>query len=706
MSFAQPQMTHVDNVNAAGNATLHWEVFSPVGAEEFVHNEIKVFDLSLNELSINPHIIGPDVNTGVLPTGWVMPNFMYDANTFAHCYVGVQVTTLDGGVTQDPSPPSPMLCSIHLSAVEGANPGDIDLVWNSPYAISGFAAGGDFILEKLNEVTAVWDVVAVIPDNILGGSYTDNPGPCSNLHVYRVKQIADNGIDENVSNTTDLVTGSGNLTVPTTTHVDVDPANGLAVVYFDYEVTDETLGYIIYKCSSSGSAEVLQIGDPNLQFATIPTSLASTEPESYRVAAFDCINDDGTPNPNAAGECTSTVFTSASQIPCTDKAQIYWTEPFGMDGGVNTYTIEYSIYDDVSGLWSSWMQADVLTAGFGSFLHEGINVDQTYRYRVVAESTTGNIARSNNYELTFTYPDAPDAPIISRASVMTNGSVEIVVETDPLTTEICSYQIERKLDSNSWLPILDAQSSTMGITLTFIDNSVDTDAKSYTYRCVMTNDCGAEIGVSNIGTTIFLQGWRSDDPEAFLNNLIWSHYEEFPLGVGSYELLRSSSRHDPAEPLTTLPWNVNYAEDYVGELIDEPGDFCYTIVALENNASTGLNGAKSNRVCLTEDPLIWIPTAFTPNGDEVNDWYPWDPDGETNLGFVSDSIPSGGSVFNMTILSRWGDTLFESDAINECWDGRVNGNEIPDGVYSSIIRILDGSGKWHVISQPIQVLRP
>ena len=706
LSFAQPQMTHVDNVNAAGNATLHWEVFSPVGAEEFVHNEIKVFDLSLNELSINPHIIGPDVNTGVLPTGWVMPNFMYDANTFAHCYVGVQVTTLDGGVTQDPSPPSTMLCSIHLSAVEGVNPGEIDLVWNSPYAISGFAAGGDFILEKLNEVTAVWDVVAVIPDNILGGSYTDNPGPCSNLHVYRVKQIADNSIDENVSNTTDLVTGSGNLTVPTTTHVDVDPANGLAVVYFDYEVTDETLGYIIYKCSSSGSAEVLQIGDPNVQFATIPTSLASTEPESYRVAAFDCINDDGTPNPNAAGECTSTVFTSASQIPCTDKAQIYWTEPFGMDGGVNTYTIEYSIYDDVSGLWSSWMQADVLTTGFGSYLHEGINVDQTYRYRVVAESTTGNIARSNNYELTFTYPDAPDAPIISRASVMTNGSVEIVVETDPLTTEICSYQIERKLDLNSWLPILDAQSSTMGIPLTFIDNSVDTDAKSYTYRCVMTNDCGAEIGVSNIGTTIFLQGWRSDDPEAFLNNLIWSHYEEFPLGVGSYELLRSSSRHDPAEPLTTLPLDVNYAEDYVGELIDEPGDFCYTIVALENNASTGLNGAKSNRVCLTEEPLIWIPTAFTPNGDEVNDWYPWDPDGETNLGFVSDSIPSGGSVFNMTILSRWGDTLFESDAINECWDGRVNGNEIPDGVYSSIIRILDGSGKWHVISQPIQVLRP
>ena len=37
-----PNLTHVNNVNAAGNATLHWDVFSPVGDEEFLQNEIKV----------------------------------------------------------------------------------------------------------------------------------------------------------------------------------------------------------------------------------------------------------------------------------------------------------------------------------------------------------------------------------------------------------------------------------------------------------------------------------------------------------------------------------------------------------------------------------------------------------------------------------------------------------------------------------------
>ena len=33
-----PNLTHVNNVNAAGNATLHWDVFSPVGAEEFLQS--------------------------------------------------------------------------------------------------------------------------------------------------------------------------------------------------------------------------------------------------------------------------------------------------------------------------------------------------------------------------------------------------------------------------------------------------------------------------------------------------------------------------------------------------------------------------------------------------------------------------------------------------------------------------------------------
>jgi hypothetical protein len=56
-AYAQPNLTHVDNVNAAGNATLYWDVFTPVTTEEFIHNEIKVFDIPGTLLSPSPHLL-------------------------------------------------------------------------------------------------------------------------------------------------------------------------------------------------------------------------------------------------------------------------------------------------------------------------------------------------------------------------------------------------------------------------------------------------------------------------------------------------------------------------------------------------------------------------------------------------------------------------------------------------------------------------
>ena len=86
-AIAQPTLTHLDNVNASGNGTLHWEVFTPsLAVEEFEHNEINVFDMSMTLLSPTPHIVGPDLTTGVLPTGMVTQNFLYNLTDLAHCF--------------------------------------------------------------------------------------------------------------------------------------------------------------------------------------------------------------------------------------------------------------------------------------------------------------------------------------------------------------------------------------------------------------------------------------------------------------------------------------------------------------------------------------------------------------------------------------------------------------------------------------------
>jgi gliding motility-associated-like protein len=70
------------------------------------------------------------------------------------------------------------------------------------------------------------------------------------------------------------------------------------------------------------------------------------------------------------------------------------------------------------------------------------------------------------------------------------------------------------------------------------------------------------------------------------------------------------------------------------------------------------------------DELI-IPNVFTPNGDGSNDIY-----------FVSSK---GLTEFNMTIVNRWGNVVFESNDSQIGWDGTSNGMKCSDGVYFYIL---------------------
>jgi gliding motility-associated-like protein len=66
------------------------------------------------------------------------------------------------------------------------------------------------------------------------------------------------------------------------------------------------------------------------------------------------------------------------------------------------------------------------------------------------------------------------------------------------------------------------------------------------------------------------------------------------------------------------------------------------------------------------DVPLFIPNAFTPNGDGLNEHF--------DIG-----MPQG-TRLNILIFSRWGEQLFEGDH-NHPWDGRFHGRDVPDGVY-------------------------
>jgi len=98
--------------------------------------------------------------------------------------------------------------------------------------------------------------------------------------------------------------------------------------------------------------------------------------------------------------------------------------------------------------------------------------------------------------------------------------------------------------------------------------------------------------------------------------------------------------------------------------------------------------------CITVEcgkPNVFIPNAFTPNGDGKNDMVCFS--GE----WISD--------FHIAIFTRWGEKVYESDDIGACWDGRYHDNLCMAGVYVYHCRIRCADGQVTQLKGDITLIR-
>jgi gliding motility-associated-like protein len=88
---------------------------------------------------------------------------------------------------------------------------------------------------------------------------------------------------------------------------------------------------------------------------------------------------------------------------------------------------------------------------------------------------------------------------------------------------------------------------------------------------------------------------------------------------------------------------------------------------------------------------VWVPSAFTPNGDFKNDVF------EVQGSFLT--------FYEIKIFNRMGNIMYHSRNILNSWDGTFEGERVKDDVYTYIITYRDVEGNEHKKYGTVAVLR-
>jgi gliding motility-associated-like protein len=293
------------------------------------------------------------------------------------------------------------------------------------------------------------------------------------------------------------------------------------------------------------------------------------------------------------------------------------------------------------------------------------------------------------YQLTTNYPngsqsvslqkcgvaistDTPDA-VFNISSIVGTGEVTLEWQAVPNFTAD-EYSVYKVVNGNT--NILTTTNS-----LSVVDEEYATDAPAC-YQIRYTDVCGNLSPLSNEACPLRLLGTLEKDNSIELN---WNAYIGWRNGVADYVVERYSEAGQLLSSTSTGA-ATTYRDD-----VQDPNEQTYIYIVKANAVENGVTQSVSNRIEIIKDPNLFYPTAFTPNGDNLNDLF----------NVYGQYITS----FEMSIFNRWGELMYTTTALDQGWDGTFKGNPMPEGSYTFIATLTDQAGRTLKRSGSVLLLR-
>jgi gliding motility-associated-like protein len=440
----------------------------------------------------------------------------------------------------------------------------------------------------------------------------------------------------------------------------------------------EVFAYIIARNTNMGTQDIDTVFTGNT--FTDTTAMPQFQSETYFVVALDrCGNRSLVDNPH------ETIFLEITDIdPCTRTLSLSWNDYINWSGGVDRYEIFASINGGPSSL------AGTVDGSTTSFILENVLDNREYCITVEAiEGGTDFRSRSSEACETIEVVQPLTDFQINNASVNPDGTVDLTWQWNT-DAELSMVTL---LQQSQGQPVGIVPGYTFPGTLNpeenFTVNNAVANTGPVTFQLDAVDNCG-DMYLSNTVTTIFLTAALDIDQSTRLN---WTAFMNDSVQVTGYQIFQVRNglsvfidEVGPGQLSYGLPFNPT-----------DPAQFstCFFIVAdleyLDSGGSMVTATATSNIDCIEQTAELFVPNAFVPDG--VN---------RTFKPVLQFGTPAN---YTMKIWDRWGQLLFETNSIGTGWDGKKDGEVLPQGVYVYSIELTREGGEEIVRNGMLTLLR-
>lgn len=406
----------------------------------------------------------------------------------------------------------------------------------------------------------------------------------------------------------------------------------------------------IYK-DNDLSQPVFAVNEVKKFFLNLPESEVVNRPVSYQLKLVDRCDD-----PTRLSEVHRTIHLTASR---GDKpfAILNWSKYLGW-----SEIDEYVVYRSETGF--DYDEVKRLSQDDTTFIDYEV-CDKMYYYLIGSVNpVTKDITFSNEvvYDPKYVPPSEPIT-----LDLVTVGEEGILVKWEQKdTANIKNYFIDRYDDLSGWIePYFETRENQ------FLDRAVETDRLQYKYRVSFQDFCDNRNPQSNEGSSILLSGEITD--EDFIYN--WNSYEEWGTGVQTYIVEKTFDLSMPFDEVENVdPDQLTYTDEKTA--IRSDSSIYVRIKAIENSEVP--DTSYSNIIKLSPLASVFLPNAFSPNDDQLNDVFSFD-----GVGFIRDDIKE----YTLRVYNRWGTKVFDADAYGDFWDGTFNEQDCPSGVYTYYLQL-------------------